>query len=446
MSAWIALNPNKMGAWGTAIFSDDSAVDVRNGFRALVGNGADIEQATDRVIAWFQLKPPGDPYEGAGWLGLAVTQWNLGRLVDRVRDAALAAIEIELASPVFEGKDLAKRAMVLTKTHDQLISAQPPEKKVPRSRMAQTPFRQGDMVSFTTHTGRKVAIWILENRVRKDIAGTSANSFLRVWAVGDPEIPPFEELISSGPLVKTKVKPGETNGYRTWIQGSFTYPQDAVGSQWTILGNAPYVPPFGGDDDVGTSFNFIRSARASKSDGTLDDFFERLHVAQLAVDPLVAPVQRLCDVVPGLLGFRRGWQERALDQAALVVIACAQTLERNERAALGSTVAVLDKLLAGDRYDRQIGLEVVRGLANLATHPTVHFDRSELESGLPTNARVELRALDAAWVGAKPVANVDARSCSKVDHRLKPSDRDRFWWISRARTRATADGRWLRLC
>lgn len=51
-----------MGAWGTAIFSDDTASDVRDEFRDLIGEGLSTEQATDKLLREYapSLDDPDD--------------------------------------------------------------------------------------------------------------------------------------------------------------------------------------------------------------------------------------------------------------------------------------------------------------------------------------------------------------------------------------------------
>jgi hypothetical protein len=59
-----------MGAWGTDIFADDNAADLRDDYRKLIGDGVTGPQATDRLIA--QWAPQGDPdLEPVFWLALA---------------------------------------------------------------------------------------------------------------------------------------------------------------------------------------------------------------------------------------------------------------------------------------------------------------------------------------------------------------------------------------
>lgn len=39
-----------MGAWGTAIFSDDVACDIRDDYKELIGEGLSNEDATNQLI------------------------------------------------------------------------------------------------------------------------------------------------------------------------------------------------------------------------------------------------------------------------------------------------------------------------------------------------------------------------------------------------------------
>ena len=82
-----------MGTWETAIFSDDTASDVRDGFRDLIGEGLSTEQATDKLLRQYAPSLD-DPDDGPPfWLGLAVTQWKSGRLLERVKEKALEIID-----------------------------------------------------------------------------------------------------------------------------------------------------------------------------------------------------------------------------------------------------------------------------------------------------------------------------------------------------------------
>jgi hypothetical protein len=82
-----------MGTWGPALFSDDTACDLREDFRSAIADGLSAAADTDRILAEYHPDPADSPYAATVWLAIAVTQWKLGRLEERVRDEALAAID-----------------------------------------------------------------------------------------------------------------------------------------------------------------------------------------------------------------------------------------------------------------------------------------------------------------------------------------------------------------
>ena len=80
-----------MGTWGTGIFSDDNAADLRDDYRDFIGDGLSSPEATDRLLAEWGSSLSREPeYAATFWLALAVTQWKCGRLEDRVKAKALA--------------------------------------------------------------------------------------------------------------------------------------------------------------------------------------------------------------------------------------------------------------------------------------------------------------------------------------------------------------------
>jgi hypothetical protein len=119
-----------MGVWGTAIFSDDLAADLRNDFRALIGEGMSSAQAIDRLLAEYASSLEDNEEASVFWIALAAIQWKLGRLEDRTKREALHIIE--------SGRDLErwenprhrnKRSAVLEKLRKELLSENQPEPK-----------------------------------------------------------------------------------------------------------------------------------------------------------------------------------------------------------------------------------------------------------------------------------------------------------------------------
>src|SRR4051794_18332600 len=86
-----------MGSWGPGVFSDDLACEVRDQYRALLGDGRDGVAATDSLLDAFG-EALADPDSAAVfWLALAVVQWRAGRIEERVKLSALRVIDDESA-------------------------------------------------------------------------------------------------------------------------------------------------------------------------------------------------------------------------------------------------------------------------------------------------------------------------------------------------------------
>src|SRR3954469_1632298 len=80
-----------MGTWGTGLFADDTACDIRDEYRELLEDGVEDGEATRLTIENFRAYF--DETDGIAVLALAATQSSLGRLDDAIREQALAAIE-----------------------------------------------------------------------------------------------------------------------------------------------------------------------------------------------------------------------------------------------------------------------------------------------------------------------------------------------------------------
>jgi hypothetical protein len=124
-----------MGAWGTAIFSDDLACDVRDAYRGLLAEGHSRQQATKRLIDQFAQAIKDYDDGPIFWLALAKLQWEYGRLDERVKANALKLIDTGVAlkrwtERAVDARDGNRRQRVLAKLRDQLCSPQPAPKQI----------------------------------------------------------------------------------------------------------------------------------------------------------------------------------------------------------------------------------------------------------------------------------------------------------------------------
>ncbi|NUT42750.1 MAG: MarR family transcriptional regulator [Thermoactinospora sp.] len=82
-----------MGAWGYALFSDDTALDVRSDYRELIEDGVEDGEATQKILAQY-AEILDDPDEGpVVWLALAAAQSKIGRLDAAVLTEALEILD-----------------------------------------------------------------------------------------------------------------------------------------------------------------------------------------------------------------------------------------------------------------------------------------------------------------------------------------------------------------
>jgi hypothetical protein len=139
-----------MGVWGTGIFEDDTACDVRGHYQDCLGDGRTGPEATRWVLNEYQdlLGDPGEA--GVIWLALAAVQWKYGRLEAEPLERALHLIDSgsDLLRWETGSEDHAARKAVLEELRVQITSPQPAEKKIARRVLAESSLKRGDLVAF----------------------------------------------------------------------------------------------------------------------------------------------------------------------------------------------------------------------------------------------------------------------------------------------------------
>ncbi|MCC3291597.1 DUF4259 domain-containing protein [Arthrobacter sp. zg-Y1110] len=146
-----------MGAWGSGIFANDTAADIRGEYREHLEDQIPDEEATRLVIESFGYLLREDNAAEL-WVALAAAQSQVGRLDDEVKAAALDVIdqgsrleEWEEAGP----DELAERVAALQELRDQLTGPQPARMKLRRPwRHEETELVAGDILSYTDAEGR----------------------------------------------------------------------------------------------------------------------------------------------------------------------------------------------------------------------------------------------------------------------------------------------------
>ena len=138
-----------MGVWGTSLFADDIACDIRDHYRELLEDGAEDSAAMRLVLekfgAYFEES------DGIALLAFAVTQSKLGRLDADIRDRALAVLDGGADLDIWERENpklLPKRRAVLEKARAQLTGPQPPRRRLSPPKRISSGLAAGDVLAL----------------------------------------------------------------------------------------------------------------------------------------------------------------------------------------------------------------------------------------------------------------------------------------------------------
>jgi hypothetical protein len=203
------LSCMSMGTWGTGVFADDTAADVRDEWRNEIIEGASAEEATARVVKTFGEGLADDPDESVVfWIALAAAQFETGRLQEDVRDRALALIEGggDVARWEEESSVLARqRARVLERLAAKLRGPQPEPKRLRRPPSYGVPVERGDIVLVQNHERGLAALFAAVDMS----AGSGRDSWPNVepllWE--DRNVPDTEELERLPALIEEVLLP-----------------------------------------------------------------------------------------------------------------------------------------------------------------------------------------------------------------------------------------------
>lgn len=153
-----------MGVWGTGVFEDDTASDVRGHYKDCLGDGRAGPEATKWILGEYQ-DLLSDPIEaGVIWLALASVQWTHGRLEAETLERALHIIDSGSDLNRWEAgsADHATRKAALEELRVQLMSPQPPEKKVARHVPAECHLKRGDLLAYKLRSESNIILRVID--------------------------------------------------------------------------------------------------------------------------------------------------------------------------------------------------------------------------------------------------------------------------------------------
>ena len=171
-----------MGVFGTGLFSDDLALDIRACFRARVADGLEGPKATDSLLSQWADALDDVESRSVFWIALAATQVACGRLEERVKNEALQIIS--------QGSDLqrweqqpglvAKRRAALDRLRTRLEGPHRKPTRIPKPFRANCAWEVDEIIAFRLRSGKFVALRVNGHHV--DQGGTRPICELFDWA------------------------------------------------------------------------------------------------------------------------------------------------------------------------------------------------------------------------------------------------------------------------
>lgn len=143
-----------MGTWNAGLFSNDITSDVKDTYTHFLEQQYSDEDAYNRTVEEYS-ELLGSDEEALFWYALADTQWNVGRLMNSVKENALKFIEEKGSAEHYNNspKALEKWEMTLQKLKNKLESPVPMPKKYRKPiEFVHNPWNIGDIYAYQFHT------------------------------------------------------------------------------------------------------------------------------------------------------------------------------------------------------------------------------------------------------------------------------------------------------
>ena len=134
-----------MGTWGTGIFQNDVADDVKTAYISKLRIGKSDEEALEEIVSENAdiLSDKDDALDF--WFALSSVMYDYGRLSEDVRCKAMALLGSDSDSERWDEKELRKRKAELEKLKSKLNAQMPPRKKVAVTRRFECPWNKNDI-------------------------------------------------------------------------------------------------------------------------------------------------------------------------------------------------------------------------------------------------------------------------------------------------------------
>ena len=143
-----------MGAWGSALYANDTTCDVRDKYMDCLREQLSNQEAYEKTFEAFKECIGYEDEEPLFWYALAETQWKAGRLMPEVKEKALGWIEKCGGLSLWEESGNSSGwKKTLKKLRCDLETEKPKERKIRKSEdINQNPWNLGDVYAYRYHS------------------------------------------------------------------------------------------------------------------------------------------------------------------------------------------------------------------------------------------------------------------------------------------------------
>lgn len=191
-----------MGAWGTAISSNDTYADIYGTFFDLYNDGLEVEEISKKLIADNHETINDKDDSNNFWFALAKAQWECKQLDKdifyRVKKIVETGADLEVWRQLdADEKDIKKRKAVLEKFLTDLQTERPKVKSRKKKIIRQPVFDKGDGLTFKLENGNYGGAVILE--ALKD--SEYGHNLIATTRINQPNIPTKKDFENAEVLV-----------------------------------------------------------------------------------------------------------------------------------------------------------------------------------------------------------------------------------------------------
>lgn len=258
-----------MGAWGTGLYSDDFALDIKSELIDAMKFGKEYREAFDEVKEiYLDDLEEDDPDIPTFWFVCADVLWKLGRLDEDIKQTALAYINNggDVERWMEESTSLGKkRKAVLEKLKKKILSPQPERKPIKPYRFYTCPWNTGDIFAMPLQGEEAmerglVGNYLMFQVVDKRLSCTTSNKtvgdvipIVRAQLSFSKDLPTVNDFTKEQ-IIQVRRECIATDWKKVYAFELAISSQREIPKSLTFLGNRELIIP---DDDFGIQYDEI---------------------------------------------------------------------------------------------------------------------------------------------------------------------------------------------